>query len=673
MERPISPDERSQIILELGRDPVLAHAVLFGDKHTDETPPFHKEIIADWHSDAPNVLTEAFRGAAKSTLAEEAIVIEACFKRFGNGVVLGESEQRAVDRLRTIKNIFETNEFITELFEIGPGAIWTDAKVTLSNGIMLQAYGRGQSLRGVKYLDVRPDLVFIDDLEDDESVKTPDAREKTRKWFVRTVMPMRAPGARVRFAATPLHPDALAPTLAKDKQFWLTRVYPIIYKNDAGELAATWADRYSVTDALAIKASMEKLGEGDAWVQEYMCEAVNPATQVFTPDLIRIVPQARSWHATYAMYDPARTTNKKSATTGKIVWSWIGRKLVIWAASGRKWMPDEIVKDMFDVDREFNPVVIGVEETGLNEWLMQPIRAEQALRGHSIPLRALHAPKGKLDFIRGLQPYFRAGEVEFACDLPELRDQLLGFPTGDIDIPNALAYALKLRLGQPVYENFSADLIAAELRSAPRSPMWLAVNSDGRNTAAVLVQVTQGQVLVFADWLVEGDPGVALTDILAEASLDVPVHRAPSPDGSKVEGVRLARGALRLVAPKQHWDAYDSIGLRAAARKVPADIQRGGETVDGRAELRSLFTRRTHGAPSLQISANATWTLRAFAGGYCRQLDATEPQDGPYAVLMQGLEAFAAMLRGVGVREVEADRNYATTASGQRYLSARAR
>jgi hypothetical protein len=59
---------------------------------------------------------------------------------------------------------------------------------------------------------------------------------------------------------------------------------------------------------------------------------------------------------------------------------------------------------------------------------MQPIRAEQAKRGIMLPIDDQKAPVGKIDFIKGLQPFFNAREVEFVKPLPELQAQLLGFP-----------------------------------------------------------------------------------------------------------------------------------------------------------------------------------------------------------------------------------------------------
>ena len=664
-----SPSERQQVILELGRNLPLAHAVIFGARHTDATPAFHREIITDWHSHVPNVGTMAFRGAAKSTLAEEALCIEACFGWVQNVLVLGESEQRAVDRLRTIKHIFETNDYLQALFEIGPGDIWTEAKVTLSNGIILQAYGRGQSLRGVKHLDTRPDMIFFDDIVDKESVATPEARAKTMEWFTSTVMPSRGKNARMRMAATPLHPEALAPTLVNAEKSWLFKTYPIMYRDADNAWAPTWPARFPMGAVMKIKADLEEIGRAEDFTQEYMCQARNPATQTFTADMFRVEPTPRSWHAVYAMYDPARTTHKKSATTGKVVWSWVGRKLVIWDASAERWMPDEIVDDIFKVDDEYRPVAIGVEETGLNEFLLQPVRTRQVQKGHTVPLRALHAPKGKLDFIRALQPYFRAGDVVFARELPDLRNQLLGFPSGAIDAPNALAYALKMRAGAPVYDGFNGEHIVEDLEPLTRSPLWLAVNSDGRVTTAALCQLHRGRLSVIADWMAEGDPGTALADIVMEASAETPVTRQTV---GKLLSPTLSRTPVRLVAPPRHWDLYGGVGLRQAARKVPADVQRGGEIGQGREELRALFRKPSHGEPSVAVSSAAGWTLRAFSGGFARGLDSAEPEDNSYRVLMEGIECFTAMLRGVGVA-VDTNVNYDYTPAGQKFISARAR
>ena len=68
---------------------------------------------------------------------------------------------------------------------------------------------------------------------------------------------------------------------------------------------------------------------------------------------------------------------------------------------------------------------------------------EAEIKGHYLILiwtefTDLKAPKGKTDFIRGLQQFFNAREVELAKELPDLRAQLLNFPSPPIDAPRRL-------------------------------------------------------------------------------------------------------------------------------------------------------------------------------------------------------------------------------------------
>lgn len=180
---------RSDVILKLAQDPHLAHRVLFKHRHSNETPAIHRQVIDALHSNTRELLIMMFRGGAKSTLAEETLIIRACLQKFRNGLILGESYERAVERLRSIKNEFENNPYIEELFGDLVGPTWAEGKIILANGVILQAYGSGQSLRGAKHLDARPDELLVDDLENDESVNTPEARDKMAKWFFSTVIP----------------------------------------------------------------------------------------------------------------------------------------------------------------------------------------------------------------------------------------------------------------------------------------------------------------------------------------------------------------------------------------------------------------------------------------------------------------------------------------------------
>ena len=78
------------------------------------------------HSSAPNVLFLAFRGSAKSTLQEEATIIQICLGEFKNRVILGATRERAMDRLRVDKVRVEYNENIQFLFGDIVGPTWNE-------------------------------------------------------------------------------------------------------------------------------------------------------------------------------------------------------------------------------------------------------------------------------------------------------------------------------------------------------------------------------------------------------------------------------------------------------------------------------------------------------------------------------------------------------------------
>ena len=650
-----SADPRDAIIERLARHPRLLHATLFPHRHPDETPEFHLEMIDAWWSPESHVGTEAFRGGAKSTIAEEAITGMACLRQFSNAIILGDNETRAKERLTSIKHELEHNEYIEELFGNLVGDTWTETKIVLTNGVVMQAYGRGQSLRGAKHLSQRPDMAFGDDMESEDDILTPEAREKFKQWFLKVVMPALTPNHRFRIAGTPLHPESWLVRL-KRSMGWTFKSYPIKYRDAQGEWQPTWPSRFPMAKIDEIERGYIEAGATQEFAQEYMVQSEDPAIKAFTADLIKVEPTVRAWQPVYSMYDPARTVKTTSATTGVVHFSWVNNRLIVWDAYGPKWKPDEIIADMFRADELYAPVTIGVERDGLEEFILQPLRQEQVRRAYAIPIRPMKAPKGKLDFIRSMQPFFKAGEVVFAKDLPELRAQLLGFPTGAIDIPNALAYALILRPGQPMYDGFSALNVAQEIFKLPRQPMFLAVNATQMYTTAVLVQVHDGVFNVLWDAVREGDPGAVLAGIVADAGLE---------GGQKP----------RLYADPGHFGNYDTVGLRGAARKVPVDLSQGGLGLDGRDEVRGLLRRQIRSGAALKVSQRARWTLNAFSGGYCKSvlkngMLSEFADEGPYKTLMEGLESFASLLK-MGHLGEEQPINWQTTADGRRYISSR--
>lgn len=654
-------EEAIQII---AADRVRAHEILFRHRHPSPTADFQRSIIHDFHSAHPRVVVEAFRGAAKSTLLEETFIIGAVLKEFKNGLIIGASYDRACERLETIKNEIEQNENLMTLFgDLRSSSQWATDKIVLSNGVAIQAKGAGQSLRGIKHHADRPDFVGIDDLEDEESTRTPQTRNEMMRWVYSTLIAACTRDARIRFIGNRLDPEAVIVKMANDKD-WKASRYPIMYKNKDGDDTPTWPEAFSLEWIYAKRDSFQRQGLFENFNQEYMVEADTPESKIFRPDHFTgiVKPTVRTWQATWAMVDPARSIGKRSATTAIPVFSWIGARLIVWDCLIGHWMPDEIIEKILQVDNEYAPIAIGVEEDALNQFILQPLRQAMVKHGRPLPLRPMSAKRftqgrGKEDFIKSLQPFFAAREVDFAKALPALQAQFLSFPKGVIDGPNALAYAPKMRPGAAVYDEFSQLNVVDQAALSSLTPVYLAMHATAALVTGQLVQYDGKKLVVLADWVEEGEPGQVAASIVRRAALET--------NGKP----------LRVVVPKSHFDQWTNVGLRAALSRVPIDCAMGGDGLAGRDEIRALLQMGFKGIAAVQIAYAARWTLNGMSGGYCRALKPTgtfadEPESNIYATMMAGLESFCGLLRLSAGFDDEEDGSFRVTGDGRRYRSA---
>lgn len=645
-----------------GDNPFRAHLAAFAALNKFPSPDFHPEIAADLHGPHPRTVDEAFRGGAKSTLAEQAISLRGAFGRFRYGLILAETYGKAAQRLASIKTILATNPTLRRIFGELRGPVWNEAKITLANGTTLEAIGARQSIRGFKEGDQRPDFLLIDDLETDEWVKTPEAIEANRQWLFREIIPALDDPERtpIRMIGTPLAKNSLLRQLANSDE-WRSRRFPVRYPHpETGDMVSAWPAKFSLETVAKIEANYLDSGAHRAFVQEYMCESESDIEQVFTPEMLTAEPKVRTWQSVYAMIDPARTTNKTSAQTGWAVWSWHGSDLSVWECGGAYLQPSEVVDLAFRIFQQYRPVEIGVEADGLEQWLMQPIRDAQ-VRSGVIPVTALRAPRGKIDFIKGLQPFFKDRRARFCMEEGDPADkfknataQFLSFPRGVIDAPNALAYATTLRPGLPVYQDFSRDSI--EVGAAPISgrACVLALNADGSRVTGLLVQEQGGVSHVLGEWIEEGQPVDVVRGIVREAGIMSPGHLTV------------------CIGPDHVNNRHSNRGLNQALHRLNVNARVGGDTARGRSELQEMLRRRARGRPGLVVADTCRFTLNAFACGFAYPVQfnvvGKEPAPGIYRTLMEGLEGFIASAM-LADPEDEIG-NFQTTADGRRYRSA---
>jgi hypothetical protein len=646
----------------IARDPVFAHACLFRDRHPNQPAPFHADMILLLHGPSERVCVLSFRGSAKSTLAEEAIIIKALTGAHQYCVVVCATLSRAIDRLRSIKHEFTNNEMIEELYGPQEGETWQVDRAVLSNGVCIDAIGAGQSTRGLKYLSYRPSYALVDDLEEMnlnlDNVSTPEKRKEISDWYTGVFLPSlsrpspSAPPALVRICGTALHPESLISRMSKSPDYESLTV-PVRIVDASGNDTSSWPSQFPLPWILETRARYEREGQLATYLAEFECQASVPSDRPFREEMFVFEPRVRTFEPVYVIYDPARTAVQgRSCATGMVAASWFGGKLLVWEAVQAFWTPTEIIDSIFKKNDEYAPIEIGFEETGLSQWAMQPLRQAQIMRG-SIPLRAINPPKGpgKENFLLRLEPFFAAHEIIFCgsrSKFQKLIDELLGFPYGLVDTINALAYMLEIRPGEPIYSIFRNDHVVDGFQPSRRADPYLLIHSDGIWSCGILVEALGEGLRIIADWCEEGGLAQMVPSVIraarARAGRDLPAY-----------------------CPPIHWRAHDRIGLWPAASSAGQMVMQGGDLTLGQAEVRRLLAFKLGDTPLFQVAREASWTVRAMSGGYARAPGESEAMPGPYRLIGESLESFATVLSGAAQEHEGA--NFRFTKDGRKFLS----
>jgi len=647
--------QREELLKIFNEDRVYAHEILFAHRHKDTTPEFHRQTLLNFYSSHPRVAEEAFRGGAKSTLIEEYVILSALFREFEFAVFIGNAYGMACERLSAVKQELTNNDGLIELFGDQHGPTWAEGEIVLANGRKIQALGARQSMRGVKHNDERPDLAVVDDLEDEDMVSSKEAILKNKRWFNGVLRPALNPKTgRIRALGTPLHPEALIEQLMNNPE-WLSARFPICYIDENGIEQSTWPSRFPMEWINKLRQDYITDGALTEFEQEYMCRSESAALKPFKADMIVTAQVRQTWVAKKLIVDPARTVNeRKSAQTGYVVQSWIGNKLIVHEAFGAFHRPDEIVDTIFKLDEEHRPVEIAVEVDGLEEFLMQPLRNEMLKRGRSLPIIPIRAPKNKISFITGLQPFYIAHEVVHAKHLPELDAQLLQFPKGRMDILNAEAYSVRLRSGHPVYEDFQDANVAEVLELDRKRPVFLLMSARPAITAGVLLQYIDGCVRIFNDWVVQLPPVEAFRQIVDDAVLFA---------GRKVD----------IVVPMEQFEKYTGYGLPGAARANRIEVRPAAMAGACEGNLKDYLRKTIRGEPAFLIDMEARWVVNGFAGGYGRKLNSAgvlqgQTEDNQYRIVIEAIEAFIGWFgNNESVIDKDPNKRYAQTSDGRTY------
>jgi hypothetical protein len=407
------------------------------------TPDFHRECWTRYCSSHPACATAAPRNHAKSTaLTHDFILATVCFRVESYVILVGSSEELAIEHLGDIRNELSENEDLRRDFKIRSFVVEqkTDLIVECEDGYQFRIIARGaeQKIRGRKWRGMRPGLIVFDDIEDDEQVENKDRRRKFRRWFFRACKQALRDGGRIRGHGTILHQDSLLMHLIKNKS-WDSKLYKAHKSyNDFREIL--WEEKFSKERLLGIRTEFECEGDGPGYSQEYLNDPHdNDEAYLIPQGFIPMTQEDReAFRHNYVGVDfaisKADTANRTSMTVGG---KCLRNLLHIHDQRVGRLDTNEIVDLFFDLEAMHDVQEFFVEDGQIWKAIAPVLMAEMQERDKWLNITPILPIKDKKARGRPYQKRHKSGGMRYDKEAdwyPEYEAELLLF-TGDSEAP----------------------------------------------------------------------------------------------------------------------------------------------------------------------------------------------------------------------------------------------
>lgn len=396
----------------------------------------HYRLADKYFSKDKQIVVEAFRGSAKSSLMEWFIIYTAAmgelpgFGSVGFIAFVGDSMQNGVkNTFRNIVGKIDRSPFLQQFVKINRK---TDDEMELENAdgveLYLKGYGAATNIRGVRYKGLRPSVAILDDVTSTEAGASETMLKTIEENFFKSIVPALHPTRyKIFYIATPVNENDLLHKLINSKE-WAVHKFPICehFPCKKEEFVGAWEDRFPY-EAVKAKYEMYKdVGNIQAFMQEYMMEVTDLSTLLVDEDDIRwydpsMVIKNKSGYNYYISTDFA-TSSKKSADFSTIgVWAISSNNdwLLVDGQCKRQTMQENI-EDLFKLVSKWKPLSVGIESSGqqggflsiIEEMKMQRNIWFQFAKKPGSKEYGIRPVKDKVQrFVTGVQPKFKQGKV----------------------------------------------------------------------------------------------------------------------------------------------------------------------------------------------------------------------------------------------------------------------
>ena len=402
---------------------------------SNKTPMFHYALVDSLTGDNQKQIVESFRGSAKSTTVTCDLPLYLAF--FGKAdwfsgevnyaLIVSETSTQAQDLIREIRNSYDESDALQQAMEL---TIARSDELEFKVGdryFNLVAKGAGQSMRGIKRRGIRPQVILVDDLEDDEAVMNKESRRKLKNWFFKVLLPARDPNNyKIFFVGTPLHDDSLLANLMADSS-WCPIKFPIM---DEDENPA-WNDRFSKEWIDNEMAFFRKQGMGKAFYQEYMLQVVDDDDAVFKKDMFTYYDSgdiAKHLHGMNVFTSVDLAISKEEHADYTVITTIAVNSDNHWFVLNQdvsKSSMSEIINRLFGQVSRYKPQMLILETVAFQLAFKGMVEEEMLRRNSFVRIETTKKMKKELK-IQSMQPRYNTqsvhhpkGELEWVKDLEE--------------------------------------------------------------------------------------------------------------------------------------------------------------------------------------------------------------------------------------------------------------
>lgn len=486
-----TPAERQQRIRRLQNDYpsfceyYFSHWMTLRDKVTGEViRTIHNALFhnaaARLVKNTPNLkaVFEWPRGHAKSTHMDVFIPLWLIFQpqRLINVmVVVGKSEDSACQLLSDLQAELEYNQrLIADFGEQKNIGMWTDGEFVSRGDVAFFARGRGQSPRGLRYKEHRPDYIVIDDLDDDELCRN-EARVNELTAWVKEALFGALDAGRGRFimVGNLISKTSVLQNIIDTPGVHVSKVCAV----DAdGE--PVWRDKWTKEEA----AEAAQFMGYRAWQKEMMHNPIRDGS-IFRAEWIRYkkLPKLSQYEDLVCYTDPSFKGTKANDFKACRLWGRLKSELHLIDCFVRQATVSEMVRwlyDLYERTRDMVSIRFYMEANFMQDIILDEFETEGNLRGYQLPIMPDKRKKpDKVQRIEAVSPLWERGMVwynEKLKDTPDMQagiDQTLALEHGSRahdDAPDADEGAIWMLQRTGRQQNFQP------LYAARRSPknLW---------------------------------------------------------------------------------------------------------------------------------------------------------------------------------------------------------